>query len=184
MSFFSRIFGTRNPPAPAIVAHVAFDGAVRVIEAPTEEGWEYAEDGRRGEGFTVMVLRYVRIAPPMPLALLAKIYTFDPAGDLPEDPRETDWRTELGPLFASIESVDAREATQLTMRRSLAGVEALVDGMGEDPREPLRIRERRSVAHHEQMIVTAMGSPGAFEELGPTIDRWFDTSAFKPLADG
>ncbi|UJR81661.1 hypothetical protein [Sandaracinus amylolyticus] len=183
MSFFSKIFGRRDP-LPRIVAHTAFDGAVRVIEAPTEDGWDHAEDARRGDGFTAMVLRYVRIAPPEPLALLAKIYTLEPTRDLPEDPRATDWRAAFGPLFATIESVEVRDATQLTMKRALPAIEALVNGIGTDHGTPLRIRERRSVAAREQLIVTAMGSPRAFQELGPTIDRWFETSAFAPLADG
>jgi hypothetical protein len=184
MGFFSKIFGRREEaPRFEIVAHVAFDGAVRVLEAPTEQGWDIGEDGREGDGFTVMVLRYVRSAPPQPLALLAKVYTLDADRDPPEDPRATDWRATFAALFSSIESIDARAATQLTMKGSLEAHEAVLDGVGADPEEPLRIRERRSVVGREQLIVTAMGSPAAFEALGATVDRWFDTSAFVPLGD-
>jgi hypothetical protein len=184
MGFLSRLLGKeRSAPQPRIVAHVAFDGAVRVFETPIGDGWSATEDQREGDGFVVMVLKYLRSSPPMPFALLAKIYTADANQTPPEDPRNTNWRVAFKGLFSSFSSVEVRESQQLTMKSSLPGTEAVIDGIGADPPEPLRVRERRSVLGREQFIVTAFGSPSAFETFAADGNRWFDTSAFVPLGD-
>jgi hypothetical protein len=131
----------------------------------------------------VMVLTYVLEDQPMPLALLAKIYTVDPDCTPPEDPHATDWRAAFSALFESIASVEVRGVPQLTMKSSLDAAEATLAGVSADHGVPLRIRERRSVRDREQFIVTAMGSPTAFEAHATEVDAWFATVAFVPLAD-
>lgn len=164
------------------MAHVAFDGAIRIFEAPTSEGWQIDEQQRSGDGFTAMVVKYVLPMDPIPLALLAKIYTVDSDRTPPEDPSTTDWRAVFQPLFAEFSNVAAGPGKQLTMADSLSGLEAVIDGTSADTGAPLRIRERRSVLGREQFIVTAMGVPTAFDEHHDEIDRWFSTSTFVPLA--
>jgi len=182
MGFFSRILGIRPKPAkPSIIAHEAHGGAIRVFETPLGEDWGYQEDSREGDGFTVMVLKYVLPATPTPLALLAKVYTHHPAS-APE-PRAPEWREALGVLFSSIATVDARDATQTTMTGSLPAWEAIIDGVGAEPVAPLRIRERRSVLGRELFIVTAMGPPDMFAAQAQDIDNWFSSSAFVPVDD-
>lgn len=175
MGFFSRLFGTKAP-APRVIAHVAFGGAIRVIESPTSDAWEVAENERSGEDFTVRVVKYVLPMEPAPLALLAKIYT---GSAVAEPPERTDWRAVFGSLFSEISSVETKAATQLTMKGSLGGVEALLSGTSADG-VPIRLRERRSVQGREQFIVTAMGPADAFAAHPDEIERWFSTSAFVP----
>ncbi len=183
MGWFSRLFGTAGSSRPRIVAHLAFDGAVRVLEAPTSEGWRSAEDERRGEDFSVKVLKYVLPLDPVPLALLAKVYALEGAAEPPPDPKSTDWRAAFDALFASIGSLETREARQLTMTSELPAFEAVLEGTGRQPAEPLRLRERRAVSAREQFIVTAMGAPSAFVAHAEEIERWFATSAFVPRAE-
>ena len=182
MGFLSRLFGgsssARQPPR--IVAHSAFDGAIRVFEVPTSAGWQSAEDERRGNDFTVVVLKYILPMEPMPLALLAKIYTLEEEA-APQDPTATDWRAAFQALFASFSNVETRASKQLTMTGSLDAVETVLDGVGVEPAVPLRVRERRSILGHEEFMVTAIGSPAAFAEHADEIERWFSTSAFVPL---
>lgn len=183
MSFFSRLFGS-SPPAraqPRLRAHIAFDGAIRVFETPTSEGWQIAEDQRRGADFTVMVLKYILPMEPMPLALLAKLYTADGGAAPPRAPATVDWQSAFGSLFSSFSNVETRVSKQLTMTDALPATEAVLDGVGADLAVPLRIRERRAVLNHEEFIVTAMGSPTAFEQHAAEIEQWFSTSAFVPL---
>ncbi len=184
MGFLSRLFGSapnKAPQQPRILAHIAFEGAIRVFESPTTEGWQNSEDQRRGDGFTAMVLKYILPMSPMPLALLAKIYTHDGDRARPDDAANTDWRSAFQALFSSFSNVEARASKQLTMTDSLDGLEAILDGIGADPAVPLRIRERRTVLGREQFIVTAMGSPAAFADHADEIDRWFSTAAFVPI---
>jgi hypothetical protein len=186
MGLLSRLFGGGKPPAPwkpRVVAHVAFEGAVRVNETPRGEGWQYFEESREGEGFTVMVLKYILPASPAPLALLAKVYTFGESWAPPEDPSKTDWRQILRPLFSEISGLATLATRQLTMTRALPAWEGVLDGVGADSGVPLRIRERRAVLDHELFIVTAMGTPQMFQTHAGDIDRWFDNAAFVPLSD-
>jgi hypothetical protein len=186
MGFFSRLFGGGQPPAkwePGVVAHTAGDGAIRVLDVPRGPGWEHAEDARQGDGFTVLVLKYILPATPAPLALLAKIYTNDEDRPPPGDPAATDWRQIFRPLLAEISSVTTLATRQLTMTRALPAWEAVLDGSGADSGAPLRIRERRAVVDRQLFIVTAMGSPALFEAHAGDIDRWFDSAAFVPLSD-
>ena len=53
---------------PAQIVHEAFDGAVRVFEVPKGKEWHYDEDAREVDGYTVMALKYILPASPMPLA--------------------------------------------------------------------------------------------------------------------
>ena len=130
-----------------------------------------------------MVLNYTREANPTPLGLLAKIYTVDPSRDAPEDPRTTDFRAEFAALFTTMSAVDLLDARQLTMQRSIGAAEVRIDGNGADQVSPLRISERRAVLGHEQLVVTAVGSIAAFQELQADIDRWFESVAFVPLGE-
>jgi hypothetical protein len=184
MGFLSRLLGGGKPPAPpSVVAHVACGGAIRVIETPRGPGWEQAEDGREGDGFTVMVLKYVLPASPAPLVLLAKIYTNLPGAPPPQDPSTTDWREIFRPLLSEISGLSTLATRQLTMTRALPACEAVIDGTGADSGAPLRIRERRAVLDRELFIVTAMGSQALFAAHAEEIDRWFDSAAFVPLSD-
>jgi hypothetical protein len=186
MGFLSRLFGGGKPPpkwAPSVVAHLAFDGAIRVIETPRGEGWQRFEESRQGDGFTVMVLKYILPATPAPLALLAKIYTNAEDRPPPEDPSATDWRQIFRPLLSEISSVTTLATRQLTMTRALPAWEAVIDGTGADSGLPLRIRERRAVLERELFIVTVMGSPGLFQAHAGEIDRWFDNTTFVPMGD-
>jgi hypothetical protein len=186
MGLLSRLFGGGKPPAPwnpSGVAHVAFDGAIRVIETPRGEGWRHFEESREGEGFTVMVLKYILPAQPAPLALLAKIYTNGEGWEPPKDPATTDWREIFRPLLSEISGLTTLATRQLTMAAALPAWEAALDGVGAESGVPLRIRERRAVLGRELFIVTAMGSPALFEAHAANIDRWFDTAAFVPISD-
>jgi hypothetical protein len=183
MSFFSRLFRS-SPPAqtqPRIRVHSAFDGAIQVIETPASDDWQIAEDQRRGADFTVMVLKYILPMEPMPLALLAKIYTRDGGAAPPQDPATLDWQSVFGALFSSFSNVETRVSTQLTMTSSLPATEAVLDGVSADLGVPLRIRERRAVLNQEEFIVTAMGSTAAFEQHAAEIEQWFSTSTFVPF---
>lgn len=195
MGFWSRLLG-RLPGRPAgaparlakgrfsIISHVAFGGAVRVLEAPLGEGWEYDENQREGDGFTVMVLKYLLPASPTPLALLAKIYTVQPGYAPPEEPERTDWRAAFGPLFATIDNVAVQAAQLTTMGGTLLpACEAIVDGTGSGSDAPLRIRERRAILGAEQFIVTAMGPPDLFAAHAADVDQWFATAAFVPVSE-
>ncbi len=182
MSFFSRLFGSSSPAkAPSrIRVHIAFDGAIRVLETPASEGWQIDEDQRRGADFTVRVLKYILPMDPMPLALLAKIYSVEGGAAPPRDPATLDWQSVFGALFSSFSNVELRGSQQLTMTDSLTATEAVLDGVSADLAVPLRIRERRAVLNHEEFIVTAMGSTAAFEQHATEIEQWFSTSAFVP----
>jgi hypothetical protein len=185
MGFLSRLFGAK-PPAkwnPSVVAHVAFDGAISVIETPRGEEWQHFEESREGEGFTVMVLKYILPASPAPLALLAKIYTNGEDWAPPADPSTTDWRPIFRPLLSEISGLTTLATRQRLMTRALPASEAVLDGIGADSAAPLRIRERRAVLDRELFIVTAMGSPALFEAYAGDIDRWFDSTIFEPLSD-
>lgn len=172
MGFLARFFPKTKP---RIVADVAFDGAIRVLETPDSSDWRISEDRRDGDGFSVRVLKYVLPLQPMPLALLAKIYELTEA-----PPTKTDWRAVFASMFSEIVDVSETAVTQLTMAASLPAEEVVMNGVGAEPRVPLRIRERRSVSGHQQFIVTAIGTPEAFDERKADIDRWFETSAFVP----
>jgi hypothetical protein len=183
MGFWSKLLGTeaRKPHQLDVLVHEAFGGAIRVFEVPTAQGWQYVEDQRRGDDFTVMVLRYGLPMQPMPLTLIAKIYTLE--GRAPEDPQSTDWRAVFGGLFSNLSNVSVQKSSQLTMKSSLEAVEAVIDGVAADPPAPLRIRERRAVAGNEQFIVGALGSPTAFDEHAAEIERWFSMATFVPMQD-
>jgi hypothetical protein len=182
MGLLSRILGIRPRPAKlSVVVHEAHGGAIRIFETPRGEGWGWQEDAREGDGFTVMVLKYVLAATPTPLVLLAKIYTHHPA-TAPE-PKAPNWREALGGLFSSVATVDARETTQTTMSSSLLAWEAVIDGVGAEPATPLRIRERRSMLGRELFIVTAMGPPALFAANAQDVDNWFESAAFVPVED-
>ena len=92
-------------------------------------------------------------------------------------------KVSLGGLFAAPPAVLARESRQPTMKGSLEAFEAVLDGAGEDPAEPLRIRERRSVSGREQFIVTAFGTRAAYDAHAGEIDKWFETATFLPLGE-
>jgi hypothetical protein len=191
MGFLSRLFGggkaAATPPKQRpfdVVAHVAFEGAIHVIETPLGKDWQHDEDARDGDGFTVMVLKYLLPASPTPLALLAKIYTTSAGFTPPQDPALTDWRAIFGPLFAEICGVAAQATHQTTMQGTqLPACEAIVDGTGADSGAPLRIRERRAVLNEEQFILTAMGTPDLFDARAVDIENWFSTSAFVPISE-
>lgn len=183
MGFLSRRRGGDKRAAPGLVAHVAFDGAIRVIETPRGDGWQHSEQSREGDGFTVLVLKYILPAAPAPLALLAKIYTFGEDRTPPEDPATTDWRGVFRPLLSEVSDLRILATRQLTMTKALPSWEASLDGLGADSGTPLRIRERRAVVDRELFIVTAMGSPALFRAYAADIDRWFDSAAFTPLGD-
>jgi hypothetical protein len=178
VGFFSRILGAR-PPQLSVVVHEAFEGAIRIFETPRGNGWQYREDARQGDGFTVMVLKYWLPATPAPLTLLAKIYTHDPG--VAQDPLPPDWRNILGPLFSSIATVETRQTSQTTMSGSLPACEAVIDGEGSNPVAPLRLRERRAVLGHELFIVGAVGPPDLFASQAEDIEKWFESSAFVPV---
>lgn len=129
------------------------------------------------------MLKYVLSMQPLPLALLVKSYTLEVGSSPPGDPSTTDWRKIFQALFSSFTSVETQASKQLTMTNSLDAVEAVIDGMGTQPAVPMRVRERRAVMGNEQFIVTAIGSPAAFQQHGDEIDRWFSTSAVVPLQE-
>jgi hypothetical protein len=188
MGFFSRLLGGgKGEPkeySPSIVAHVAFDGAIRVIEAPVSKAWQHDEDAREADGYTVMSLKYVLPAVPAPLALLAKIYSIKAGYELPGDPAATDWRRILDVLFADISNVAVHVTHQTTMQGTqLPACEAVLDGIGADTGAPLRIRERRAVLDNEQFMLTAMGTPELFAAHAREIDNWFSTAAFVPISE-
>ena len=184
MGFFSRLLGGPKEYNPSMVAHVAFDGAIRVIEAPVSKAWQHDEDAREVDGYTVMSLKYILPASPAPLALLAKIYTIKDGYAPPEDPATTDWRRVLDVLFAEIASVTVQATHQTTMQGTqLPACEAVLDGTGADTGAPLRIRERRAVLDHEQFMLTAMGTPELFAANAREIDNWFSTAAFVPISE-
>jgi len=198
MGFFSelvgKLLGSKAAPPErlakgrfSVISHVAFGGAVRVLEAPLDEGWEYDEAQREGDGFTVMVLKYLLPASQTsqtPLALLAKIYTIEPGHAPPEDPERTDWRMAFGPLFAVIENVTVQTAVQTTMSgASLPACEVIVDGPSGDAGAPLRIRERRAILAEQQFIVTAMGTPELLAAHAADVEKWFATAVFVPRSE-
>ena len=195
MGVLSKLVGKllKSPAAPpprlakgrfSVISHVAFDGSVRVLEAPLDEGWQYDEAEREGDGFKVMVLKYLLPATPTPLALLAKIYTIEPGSTPPEDPERTDWRAAFEPLFAVIENVAVQPARQTTMAgTSLPAYEAIIDGPSGDEGAPLRIRERRSVLGEQQFIVTAMGPPELVAAHAIDVEKWFATAVFVPRSE-
>jgi hypothetical protein len=162
-----------------VVVHEAHGGAIRIFETPRGAGWGFVEETREGDGYTVMVLKYLLPATPTPLVLLAKIYTHAPDVTLEAGP--PDWRDALGALFSSMTTLDAIDTTQTTMTGALSAWEAVIDGVGADPVAPLRIRERRSVLGRELFIVTAMGPPSLLDVHTSDVESWFASSAFVPL---
>jgi len=187
MGFLSRLFGVEVPAKwePSVIAHTAFGGAITVIETPRGEGWQHFEESREGEGFTVMVLKYIlpaSPASPAPLGLLAKIYTHAEDWAPPEDPATTSWREIFRPLLSDVSNLATLATRQRLMTHAIPATEAVLDGLGADSGLPLRIRERRSVLGRELFIVTAMGSPALFEVHAADIDRWFDSATFEPVA--
>ena len=188
MGFLARLFGRESaaPRAyrPAQIVHEAFDGAVRVYEVPKSKDWKYDEDAREAEGYTVMALKYILPASPMPLALLAKVYTIKEGFAPPDDPATTNWREVLDVLFSDISSVAVAVTHQNTMQGTqIPACEAVLDGTGADPACPLRIRERRAVLNEEQFIVTAMVTPDMFAGHAAEIDLWFSTAVFVPISE-
>jgi hypothetical protein len=187
MGFLSRLLGGKAAPQeykPSVIAHVAFEGAINVIETPLDKAWHHDEDAREGDGFTVIVLKYILPASPTPLALLAKIYTTAAGYTPPEDPALTDWRAIFGPLFAEIANVAVQPTHQKTMEGTqLPACEAILDGIGADSGAPLRIRERRAVLNEEQFILMAMGTPELFAAHAVDVDNWFSTASFVPISE-
>jgi len=188
MGFLSRLFGrgaaAPNEYRPSQIVHEAFGGAVRVFEVPKGKEWHWDEDARDGEGYTVMSLKYILPASPMPLGLLAKIYTIKEGFSLPDDPATTNWREVLGVLFSDISNVAVAVTHQKTMEGTqIPACEAVLDGAGADPACPLRIRERRAVLNEEQFIVMAMGTPEMFAAHAAEIDLWFSTAVFVPISE-
>lgn len=145
---------------PRIVTHEAFDGAIRVLEAPGSADWKISEERSEGEGFTVRMLKFEK---PRQLELLAKIYTLT-NGAAPVAPERTDWRSVFALMFKTITNVSM-----------LSTNEAVIDGEADAPR---RIRERREVKGHQQFIITAIGVPKAFEARADDIERWFGSVTF------
>ncbi len=164
---------------PKFKAHQAFDGAVRIAQAPGGKAWRIVEDGREGQGFLAMSLMFIRDAEPAPLVLLAKIFTLTD-GRKPNDPSTTDWRAGFASLFAKIESIDQVAATQLTLHEPLPATEVSVVGTSPDGDFALCIRERRAVHNHEEFMVTAMGPCELFTQHAVRIDAWFDSMVFEP----
>lgn len=180
MGLFSKLFKKAEPKQHKVLVHEAFGGAIRVFESPTDEAWQVYEDSREGDGFVVMVLKYVLPTQPAPLVLLAKIYTLDYA---PEPPSEANWAVDFEPLFAGEPAIDVVQSEQLTMQTKLPAYEASVVGPAADYDGILKIRERRSVKEQEQFIVTAMGPSEVFDAHPGDIEKWFENSTFVPMED-
>ena len=186
MGLFSKLFAGAEEPAlvaePKIGAHIAFDGAIRVLEAPAGEGWRDDEIKRRGEGFKVIALKYVSNDAPVPLALAAKLYTHDPERP-PPPPLERDWPALFQAMFAAPPIVTTRPGRLRTPARELAAVEVVLEGTGATPPGPLRVRERRAVVGREELVVTAFGPPSAFAAHERDVDAWFETAVFTPRSE-
>ena len=167
---------------PKFKEHQAFDGAVRIAQAPGGKAWRIVEDGREGQGFLAMSLMFIRDAEPAPLVLLAKIFTLTD-GRKPNDPSTTDWRAGFASIFSEIDRVDQVSASQLTLLDPLPATEVNVTGTSADGECALCIRERRSVLGHEEFMVTAMGPRELFEQHAVRIDAWFASVVFVPAPD-
>lgn len=179
MEWFKKLFGQskgESEPALKIVVHEAFDGAIRIFEAPVEPGWGYTEDERSGDGFTVMVVKYMLPAEPFPLVLVAKIYTL---AYPPEVPADTDWPEAFDTLFSRIDACDVNAARQLTMKTELPATQAVVTGL-DTQGAPIVVRERRAILANEQFVVTAIGPADTVLANVAVIDRWFANVAFVP----
>ncbi len=167
---------------PKFKEHQAFDGAVRIAQAPGGKAWRVVEDGREGQGFLAMSLMYIRDAEPTPLVLLAKIFTLTD-GRKPNDPSTTDWRAGFASVFSAIDRVDQVATAQATLQEPLPATEVRVQGPSPDGEFTLCIRERRAVHGHEEFMVTAMGPRELFEQHAVRIDAWFASVVFVPAPD-
>lgn len=164
---------------PKFKVHQAFDGAVRIAQAPGGKAWRIVEDGREGQGFLAMSLMFIRDADPAPLVLLAKIFTLTD-GRTPNDPSTTDWRAGFASVFSEITRVDQIVASQPTLQEPLLATEVSVEGVSPDGACTLLIRERRAVHGHEEFMVTAMGPRELWEQHAVRIDAWFASVVFVP----
>ena len=182
MGWLKKLFGGQKAASPrrefAVLTHEAFGGAIRVIEAPTADTWVWDEAERSGDGFTVMLLKYLHPAEPFPLALMVKIYTLAYA---PEPPADTDWPAAFDGLFSELQSVDVKQTQQTTMTSLLDATEALLTGTDQQG-AALVVRERRAIFKNEQFIVTAMGPAEAMQTHQSTVDKWFETAAVVPYS--
>lgn len=167
---------------PKFKEHQAFDGSVRIAQAPGGKAWRIVEDGREGQGFLAMSLMFIRDAEPAPLVLLAKIFTLTD-GRKPNDPSTTDWRAGFASVFSEIDRVDQVATTQGTLQDPLHATEVSVAGTSPDGAFTLCIRERRAVHGHEEFMVTAMGPRELFEQHAVRIDAWFASVVFVPAPD-
>jgi hypothetical protein len=167
---------------PKFKEHLAFDGAVRIAQAPGGKAWRIVEDGREGQGFLAMSLMFIRDAEPAPLVLLAKIFTLTD-GRKPNDPSTTDWRAGFASVFSAIDRVDQVATTQGTLQDPLPATEVSVEGTSPDGEFALCIRERRAVHGPEEFMVTAMGPRDLFEQHAVRIDAWFASVVFVPAPD-
>lgn len=178
MGLLSNLFKGETPKRASIRFHEAFDGAIRVYEAPTGQEWSCEEDIREGDGFVVMVLKYLLPGDPMSTVLYAKSYLLHKDLGAPPDPSSTNWPAEFDTLFATTPAVSTAHTEQMLMRGKLSAVEALLDGESRAHLRPLRIRERRATLGQHQFIVTAIGPEEAFDVQEAVIRSWFDTCAF------
>ena len=182
MGWFSKLFGGESgaPATPKIVVHEAFDGAIRVFEVPTADGWQYREDSRDGDGFSVMTLRYSHPGEPMPLVLMVKIYVLSGPAEAPE---HTSWSEAFGPLFQGEPDLEVKTVEQRTMNATLPAAEAVLRGPARDVAGSLMVRERRASRGNEQFIVGAVGPVSAFEVHAGAISSWFETAVVVPYED-
>ena len=164
---------------PKFKEHLAFDGAVRIAQAPGGKAWRIVEDGCEGQGFLAMSLMFIRDADPAPLVLLAKIFTLTD-GRKPNDPSTTDWRAGFASVFSEITRVDQTVASQPTLQAPLLATEVSVEGISPDGACTLLIRERRAVQGHEEFMVTAMGPRELWAQHAVRIDAWFASVVFVP----
>ena len=167
---------------PKFKEHQAFDGSVRIAQAPGGKAWRIVEDGREGQGFLAMSLMFIRDAEPAPLVLLAKIFTLTD-GRKPNDPSTTDWRAGFASVFSAIDRVVQVTTTQGTLQDPLPATEVSVEGTSPDGEFTLCIRERRAVHGQEEFMVTAMGPRELFEQHAVRIDAWFASVVFVPAPD-
>ncbi len=179
MGLLSRILRTSEKKAPRIRFQEAFDGAIRVYEAPTGPAWSCEEDIREGDGFVVLVLKYILPGDPLLTVLYAKRYLLHEDLGAPPDPSSTNWLAEFDTLFTSAPTVTTANTEQMLMRGTLRAVEAVLDGESREHVLPMRIRERRATAGQQQFIVTAIGPKEAFDIHEEVIRSWFGTCAFE-----
>jgi hypothetical protein len=149
------------------------------VAAPQGEGWQLMEAG--GGGALLAAIKCLHGEPPDALAFDAMLYA-PPADQMPtlEQLRERDWRQVFSDkMFAEIDSLETREVEHRARAGGFVdtGWEIEAEGTLREPAMAMRLCERHVVVGPRLLVVSAAGSPEAFERQQTLVETWLSHAA-------